>query len=213
MWAIGWLWVLAGWLLAALWPHWAQKGPALCLCQGDSDMKIAGGRWSARPREEGNAVARDYLAQRELGNIQRAKQLGEEFACLVEQWGDRQDGAEAPPFAHAYYCMLAFGVNQAVEHFFPNSILAQTALSAFYDRLGSCCPACSKAAGDSAAFSLFLLAIRGRQPAQQAVGGVFAELCGRQEAAAWAAGQYGSFLAQLQQMVQLAGFVLPDGKE
>ena len=214
MFGLEWLGMAAA---AALALRVRQKGPALCLIQGqgeDGDVKIAGSSWSSRPREEGNAVADAYLTQRRLGNIERARALGERFAQLLEEEGQRLSPAIDPRRPEecqpALYSLLAFAVNRAVERFSPNSILAHIVLSAFYDTLAGCCPECSEAAGDSAAFSLYLLAIRGRQPEEEAAGRVFARLCGREDneaAVKQAAKLYGTFLSRLEALTRQAGYL------
>ena len=151
----------------------------LCFCSGggDEDMKIVPDLAPASPHQESDEAAGDFIRHRDNGNIQRAKELGEQFARSMKAL---ESAAGDPVILAQKKVLYAFVVNKVIEEKAPDSILAQAALSSFYQTVEEIAPEDSDTISDSVAFSLYILADRGRRNrAQDTPGEVFAELCGQ----------------------------------
>lgn len=150
----------------------------------DSDMKIA----PDRPSElfdlsEGAASA--FVREKNNGNMEKARQLGQ---SLARELGRRQGGL--PYFGVGVFddaqslgqrrLLYAYIVSRVIEDTAPNSIVAQSALSAFYGQIQRETPEYYAAVTDSAALSLYILAGRSEPDDYNALGGAFARLCGRE---------------------------------
>ena len=156
------------------------KERRLCFCAGggDEDMKIANDALPAFDcRRESDEAAGRFIRHRENGNIQRAKELGEAFA---HQMKALESASGDPAVLAQKKVLFAFVVNKVIEETAPDSILAQAALSSFYQTVQEIAPGDYATISDSAAFSLYILADRGRRNRNQDTPGeVFAELCGQ----------------------------------
>lgn len=156
-----------------------EKGKGLCLCAagGDEDMKIVPDLSPACPHRESDEAAGDFIRHRDNGNIQRARELGEQFAHSMKAL---ESAAGDPVVLAQKKVLYAFVVNKVIEETAPDSILAQAALSSFYQAVQQIAPEDYATISDSVAFSLYILADRGRRNrSQDTPGEVFAELCGQ----------------------------------
>ncbi len=151
----------------------------------DSDMKIA----PDRPSElfdlsEGAASA--FVREKSNGNMEKARLLGQ---SLAQELGKERGGL--PYFGVGIFdddrslsqrrLLYTYIVSRVIEDTAPNSIVAQSALSAFYDQIQRETPEYYAAVTDSAALSLYILAGRSEPDDYNALGRTFAQLCGREE--------------------------------
>lgn len=156
--------------------------------EGDEDMKIAADHFSA-PREDAfdaEAAAKAYLRQKSLGNVDKARALGQRFAAtLAESAGDlyREDLKDTPMLIKAHHRVVLFSytVNKVIADLSPNSILAQTTLNVFYDELETNASELASHIRDMAAFSLYMLCDRSDGNTPEAIGRVYAQLCGEED--------------------------------
>ena len=179
--------------------------------EDDSDIKIAG----QEPSEEvsDSMVAQEYLTQRENGNIERARQLGRTLA--IELFGCDEilnlgyDRSETPLVLAQRRVLFSFVAGRAIDELTPNSILADTAVSAFYDVVKEH-PSIYAEINDAAAISLYMLTSRAPGLEPNAVGRVFAKLCGREGSRLY--GKMGSGLClfyydSIKKAIQQADFI------
>ncbi len=151
--------------------------------EDDSDIKIAGQETMLEEDAEDTAVAEEYLRERENGNIERARQLGRTLATELfncdEVLNLGYDRSESPLVLTQRRILFSFVVGRAIDELIPNSILADTAVSVFYDVIKEK-PAVYGEINDAAAISLYMLTSRAPGLDACAVGRVFAKLCGRE---------------------------------
>lgn len=163
----------------------------------DSDIKIV----PDRPSEifdtsEGAAVA--FVREKNNGNMEKARILGTRFAEAL--FSDDRKGIafgigemdDANTIAQRKV-MFTHVVGQVIEDIAPNSIVAQSALSAFYDRIQQDSAEIYDQVTETAAVTMYMLASRTTADDPQAYGGVFARLCGQEGNPLFV--QYGSELA------------------
>lgn len=151
-------------------------------CNDDSDMKIMSGKVSKQfDLAEGAATA--FNRERANGNLERARTLGRKFAAdLFENDGKALFGVGAFDDEKTIIqrrVLFAYVVNRVIEDLAPNSIVAQSALSVFYDTLQKASEQYYQESTDAAAFSQYILAVRSTSDDPCAIGNVFARLCGR----------------------------------
>ncbi|GAA6514026.1 hypothetical protein [Merdimmobilis hominis] len=151
--------------------------------EDDSDIKIAGQEPMLEEDAGDTAVAEEYLRERENGNIERARQLGRTLA--TELFGSDEvlnlgyDRSESPLVLAQRRILFSFVAGRAIDELTPNSILADTAVSVFYDVIKEK-PVVYGEINDAAAISLYMLTSRAPGLDACAVGRVFAKLCGRE---------------------------------
>ena len=151
----------------------------------DSDMKIAPDRISkVFDMSEGDANA--FVREKSNGNMDKARKLGQQFAAEltapmkgVTLFGigafDNQRTMDQRKVLFAYI------VNLVTQDMAPNSILAQSVLSSFYDSVQYQSTELHELITDSAAYSLYILAHRSSPGNPEEIGKVFAQLCDRDE--------------------------------
>lgn len=188
--------------------RWLALPLGLVLGEDDSDMKIASdspGEKGERADVDADEFADAYLIQNGLGNIARARELGALFAERMLRFAAKEEG---PPKGPARAALLAFGVNRAVELYSPNSILAQTALSAFYEAVSRMDDVSRLAVNDATSLSFYLLAARSAEDEPRAVGQTFARLSQSHDpqVSAQAGALYRSFLQELEEATLGAGY-------
>lgn len=150
----------------------------------DSDMKIVPNDPSELfDSSEGAATA--FLRETQNGNMEKARKLGAELAAELSA-GDRgivNFGVGAYDDESTLLqrrVLFAYVVNQVVEDLAPASIVAQSAMSSFYDCLQKASPDVYEKITDAAVFSLYILSVRNAPDDPCAIGRVFAQLCGRE---------------------------------
>ncbi len=174
----------------------ARRGAALPLpgfalavtTEGDEDMKIAGGLSAPGPAEElseAEQSALAYMRQKEAGNVDRARELGRKFAdALADETARARPDAE-PLRVHHRVVLFSYIVNRVITELSPNSIIAQTALNIFYDRLEERSAELAEDVRDMAAFSLYILCERSGANAEDEIGRIYARLCGHEDETAF----------------------------
>ena len=151
----------------------------------DADMKIAPKSFSSAPKDDAGATdeAEEYLRQKSVGNIERARALGERYAALVMAEANKNLSRRPAELAeelrtHHRLLLLTYVVNRAVAELSPNSILAQTTLNIFYSELEKRAPQLlSKYIQDMGSYSLYVLCERSHRSSEDEIGKIYARLC------------------------------------
>ena len=158
--------------------------PLLCLVVGDEDIKIAGEQSAAlSPPDAADLAAREFLRQKQNGNIDRAHNLGGSFAELL--WDLAQsiimdnDLGLTQQEIHHQLLLCSYAVNRVISQFSPNSIVAQTALGRFYAEVENRSNVLYRHVSDTAAFSLYMLNERSGGGDCE-IGKIFAKLIGHE---------------------------------
>ena len=145
---------------------------------------------------EGAAYA--FIREKTNGNMEKARALGKRFAgeLTAGRTGMAQFGVGAfddQDTLAQRNVLFAFIVGRVIEEMAPNSIVAQSAMSAFYETIERTSPEIYRQISDSAALSLYIFSARSTPGDETAAGEVFARLCGREGDALFVA--YGRELA------------------
>ena len=158
---------------------------AAAMSGGDEDMKIAHRHFSpaAEAEDSVQAEVEDFLRQKSVGNISRARQLGVQYASLLmreaqENFDPWPENMAQSLRAHHQLLMFSYVVNRVVAELSPNSILAHTALNVFYDTLEEKAPQLDKYVKDMASYSLYVLCERSDTCTLDQIGKIYARLCG-----------------------------------
>lgn len=150
----------------------------------DSDMKIVPNDPSQLfDSSEGAATA--FLRETQNGNMEKAKRLGEQFASELSagKRGIVHFGVGAYDDETTILqrnILFAYVVNRVMEDLAPASIVAQSAVSNFHAFLQREEPDVYEKIADAAAFSMYHLTARSAPDNPDAIGQVFARLCGRE---------------------------------
>lgn len=137
--------------------------------------------------DKGNPVADDnidlFLRQRAIGNTTKAKRLGRRYVeDLMDCVWTRPPAPVSPDeFEQQLKLLFTYAVHRIIEDFSPNHIVANTALSSFYEGLEEADPDLFGELNDSAAFSLYLYLHRSGEECAESIGKTFAKLCGESE--------------------------------
>lgn len=161
-----------------------QPWPKLLLAVvvGDEDIKIASGSFSSAPALEDSAevAAKEFLRQKDAGNIDKARQLGKLFADSMFDFGHGPLFQTTPERTqrelHHQLLLYAYVVNRVIAEQSPNSILAQTTLNVFYSEIEAASPELHAHVSDMAAFSLYILCER-KNREDCYIGKIYAGLC------------------------------------
>jgi hypothetical protein len=188
----------------------------------DEDIKIAAGAGDsdgpfapAEPvQDAAELAARDFLVQKDNGNIDRARTLGEAFArCLWELAQelimDNEQGLTQQEIHHRLL-LCSYAVNRVIAQFSPNSIVAQTALGRFYSDIEDKSNVLHRHVSDTAAFSLYILNERSGSGGNGDIGRIFAKLIGCEgdpESASQGAEVYGDFYRACKNIIDEVKFV------
>lgn len=176
----------------------------------DSDMKIAGVGPPREPADNGEETARLLAREKACGNLQRARRLG---AIMAEDVAAAEGGQPLTQDSAQMYqrrILLAFAVEVGLDAFLPNSLLAQTAQSVFYDTLQATAPSFFEDLQESGAFSFYYLRVREGRDVEKRVGETYATLCGRagDDALAKAGAElYTRFIRQVRSLADSMDFV------
>ncbi len=179
--------------------------------EDDRDMKIAGDDFE--PAETGTAEADDdaqlLAREKENGNLSRARRLGAIMADEVSSIeGDSQTADSA--LLTQRRILLSFAVEVEFDALLPNSLVAQTAQSVFYNTLRVTAPQFYDDLQASGAFSFYYLCVREGREVKEKVGQTFASLCGRKgdpDYERMGRELYCRFTAQVQHFVDTLEFV------
>lgn len=148
---------------------------------GDEDVKIAGGQFSEEISNEDHAdkAAKEFLYQRRVGNIDVAGQCGELLAKSL--WDTAQDLImnEDPNLSdkevHQRILLMSFAINVVISEHTPSPLLAETALSVFYNEVEELSSVLYRHVSDVPAFSLYILNMR-KGVVKEDVGRIYAKL-------------------------------------
>lgn len=149
----------------------------------DSDMKIVPDKPSELfDSSEGAASA--FVRERDNGNMEKARLLGIRFAgeLTAETKGASLFGTGEPEplqIQEQRKILFSYIVHSVVNDIAPNSIVAQSAISAFYETVNGISPEIYAMITDSAVYSLYIHSDRTAPGDANALGRVFAHLCGR----------------------------------
>ena len=177
-----WLAVLSAILtMAAVLRREKDPQPLLAVV-GDEDIKIAEGPFKrpAAKQDMAEQAARDFLEQKQNGNIDKAHRLGEAFALAL--WELAQDlimgdhGLSQQEIHHRLL-LCSYSVNRVIAELSPNTMVAQTALSRFYAKVEEYSEMLHRHVSDTAAFSLYILSGRTNGSAAE-IGRIYARLAG-----------------------------------
>ena len=144
----------------------------------DDDIKIAPETFKTNraPIDHGEEAARQFLEQKELGNIERARELGEDYAEDVIALEKASSGRTLRE-QHHQLVLFSYIVNRVIAEQSPNSIVAQSCLNMFYKSIETASGELFKHVSDMAAYSLYMLCERSRNRHDSEIGGIYAELC------------------------------------
>ena len=130
----------------------------------DSDIKIVPDKPSkVFDMSEGAAYA--FIREKTNGNMEKARALGKRFAgeLTAGRTGVAQFGVGAfddQDTLAQRNVLFAFIVGRVIEEMAPNSIVAQSAMSAFYETIERTSPEIYQQISDSAALSLYIFSAR-----------------------------------------------------
>ena len=148
----------------------------------DEDIKIAPEDLSKLFANE-NPQADDnidlLMRQRANGNASKAKLLGKQYVeDLVDcVWTKAPEDISAETFELQTKMLFAYVVHRIISDYSPNHIVANSALSSFYENLEDADPKLSEQINDNAAFSLYVLLHRSGEENSEKVGKIFAKVC------------------------------------
>lgn len=149
----------------------------------DHDIKIFG----SNPMDNSNLNNElygddaDYKKEKENGNLSRAKELGvilaSEFVsvCRKDELTLSQNDSES--LMTQKILLLSFTVMAGLEEFCPNLAIANTARTAFYDKLYELDNDLFVRSSDTGAFSFYYLSFRRGTEVDRRIGQTFAMLC------------------------------------
>lgn len=150
----------------------------------DNDIKIAGDKPSLSI--SGNNFpqsSEEFQINRANGNIDKAKQLGEEIAKALVKASEKEnnfidDSDEITSLSAHRIVLLAFAATVGFEISCPGRVTANTAQNVFYDKLQQLDPVIYAHSCDSGALSFYFLAHRSGTESERRVGQTFAMICG-----------------------------------
>ena len=153
--------------------------------QDDSDIKIMPDR-ASKVFDSAEGAATAFLRETHNGNMKKAKELGSQLA--VELCGGQKGATlfgvglldnEQTIFQRKV--LFAYLAVKVTEDLAPNSLVAQSAIAAFYDTAEKNVPEIYGHLVDPAVFSQYALASRSNTDHDLAIGRIFARLCGRED--------------------------------
>jgi hypothetical protein len=144
----------------------------------DDDIKIAPETFKAGPApvDYGEEAARQFLEQKQLGNIDRARELGRAYAGDVIEL-ENGDSGRTQRELHHQLVLFSYIVNRVIAERSPNSIVAQSCLNMFYKSIETASEELYRHVSDMAAYSLYMLCERSRNRSDSEIGVIYAELC------------------------------------
>lgn len=141
----------------------------------EEDVRIAGK--PVKKADPGESSAADFYNQQNMGNIQTALQLG---GCLARLYcGHIRKGQEPEPILGQLAILYSYAVNRAIQNL-PNSLIAQTVLSTFYNIVKQESNELYQTVRDPIPFSLYILRDKRAVPTET-YGDIFSSLCGKRE--------------------------------
>lgn len=149
----------------------------------DFDMKIVGEtlKDETTTNKELFSDNTEYEKEKQNGNIAKAKELGAVLAnefvsvCKNDELTINEDDSES--LIVQKVLLLSFTVMAGLEQFCPNMSVANTARTAFYDKLFVLDKDLFNKSSDTGAFSFYYLSFRRGTEVDRRVGQTFAMLC------------------------------------
>ena len=148
----------------------------------DDDIKIAPDKVSQLFKKE-NPVADDnidmFFRERKLGNTQKARQFGIDMVQELKDcvWTSAPDMVNPKDFEFQLKTLFAYAVHRILEDYSPNQIVANAAVSSFYENLESENYELFQKITQSPAISLYLYMHRSGEETPENIGKTFAGLC------------------------------------
>lgn len=147
----------------------------------DYDMKIVGDPQKDGADKDLFADNAEYEKEKKNGNIAKAKALGEllagEFVAVCKKDELTIDGNDGEALMVQKVLLLSFTVMAGLEQFCPNMSVANTARTAFFDKLFTLDNEIFEKSSDTGAFSFYYLSFRRGTEVDRRVGQTFAMLC------------------------------------
>lgn len=147
----------------------------------DFDMKIVGEAPKEKAQNDLFSDNAEYENEKKNGNISRAKELGAVLAnefvsvCKKDELTITENDSEG--LIVQKILLLSFTVMAGLEQFCPNMSVANTARTAFYDKLFALDKEIFEKSSDTGAFSFYYLSFRRGTEVDRRVGQTFAMLC------------------------------------
>ncbi len=174
----------------------------------DDDVKVLDFSDSKSSSDDVEELIDDVQEQKQNGNLDKARQLGEDLAGEVDS-NDGEfifglDQQESGDIICQRRLLLAFVVTYGLDRFCVNSLIAKTAQNTFLETIQQASPSIYKDINQQGAFSYYYLCVRDGETPADGVGKTFAELCGRKGDCVYAklgAALYEYFLTVVEQRV------------
>lgn len=162
-----------------------KKNPMikLAVTGEDDDIKIADGSFREPKEDSDDEAATEFLRQKEAGNIETARQLGDLLAGEV--WNVAQellmndDDQYTPVEIHQQILLYTYAVDCFIADSSPYEIIAETALSTFYSKLEERSSILYQHVSDTPSFSFYVLNERANNKIDE-IGKIYAKLCGEE---------------------------------
>lgn len=149
----------------------------------DSDIKIAPDRFSdVKPFKDNAAEEGDiYFLHKQKGNILKAHEIGKELAKVVAEYSGtkRIENFEFVNFQTK--ALVAFVVERCIGELSPDSILAKSSKTVFYEEIKKFAPHAYDFIINSGSYSMYMLCIGDSSNYSECVGRAFAKSCQRQD--------------------------------
>ena len=154
-----------------------------------------------------------FLQQRDLGNMEKAQYLGDQFVeeLLKLERTKAPDHADRAVLDHQLQLLYCYVVHRATQEMSPNSIVAQKTLSSFYERLAEVEPALFHAMNGNMSFSMYLYLSRTGEESPESIGREFAQLCGIPDSKVCrniGASSYQKFAEMCKKMIEETPYIL-----
>lgn len=171
-------------LPAAIWQT-PDGSPFMLMNQeDDSDIKIAGEEKKA-PVDDSLKEAEELRKQKENGNLERARRLGQllskDIIRLDGESSFGEDEEESCEVRMQRRLLLAFAACYGVDVFVENKMVGKVAVNSFYDTLKKSLPAFYDDLSGSGAFSFYYLSVRRGGNVEKNIGKTFAMLSGKED--------------------------------
>ncbi len=154
------------------------------LPKDDSDVKIYTGAKKVDSDDPAVFAAR-VEEQRGIGNIDKAKQLGERLALLTpespELCGLTGDKIVSASVSYQMRVLLVFTAKTSLESLLPLASLSSSAVSAMLNKLIETSEGFFANISDGAAFTFYYLPLRKGVDVPKKIGAQFAVLCGKDD--------------------------------
>ena len=150
---------------------------AYLIAEDDSDMKIAGQRFPAAPRQDVPSDAASYVKAKQNGSIQKAEQLGQKLSEMINDFDfsvvEGVDTENSNVLVHLFL-LCVFSIDHTLDQCFSTQVLAQVAQNKLIEHLDS--KAVYQDIRVTGAYSMYKLAARS-QDVPGEIGQAFAQLC------------------------------------